>query len=457
MSADNKTAIDLINEISQAINGKDASINSRPTPAEIITALNDSQNNICRDKQEYSFLRKVGIVQAWELGVGSVAGILGGGAGNKTATAYTAGGGGPSIQCVAEKYICPADTVQVIDQVMVTIFPQIIGVGQLNGTFQAQIVGVTGSNKTLKNYNPALPAGVPDMQTILATSSPIVIQNNVITGRPAFITGSQPTLTFTFDDSVAICNGQQVFVVFEWLPTAYNSASFNWAQYSNVVSKTSFGPWSNTNYPTIPILSGVFGFLLTIKNAVYKTTITMPSDCRYVNRIFSLAQNLTLTSYPYDVIQYRPIAIPQNVFSISGQDSNGNLTVNIYTTLTNVLFWYVEYMARPVAFVNDTDISIIPRDFRDILKWNAIMNLAAGNYGIQLDKDHYETLFMAGLNKLNENFLPQEDIAMSVVKGGITEVNAPIRDFISQNILVYEYPNVWQSNQLGTGRVGGGE
>ena len=478
----------MVDDIGIKLTGKVPGTQSRPTKLEIIQAINDAQDAICGEKNTYSFLQKTGSVNAWLPAIGTTTSILGG-----LITAPTKSNQSPGVDnygnttFIAEAFSHPPSTCSIIKSVTTNIFGTPQGFGLCNGVLNCYVVAPSKQDATDPNQDPNMPASVPNMNQILATATPITVQDNVMSindlrsGYPLTIAdGAVLPLIFNFDESVAIGSNQTVFIVISWTTGPLNGASFSWGSNPTEYSGNSY-TWVGNNYPGTSFAEAegtCWDMKFTTQNAVFASSpiglltvggmvdfagtntnnkpVLLPDDCRTVSRIYNPYYALYMNPISYEAYKYHPMQQPGNTFVISGEDSNGNLQAILFPSVNYVLTYSIDYTAVPNELVNDTDISIIPKEFRAVLKHKALMLLTALNYGIGVDSSMFETDYVRLLTRMNVSYLPYNDISMSVNIGGITDNNAPSRDYLNNTNVLNEYPNSWYENKGGTGRPGGG-
>ena len=486
MGTVNNSLLSIVNSISSYINGKPADTISRPFKQEIINVVNAAENSVVIDKPQYDFLRKTAIINAYELSSGYTQNFLGNTQGTEVAgqTLPTTSNSVP--WCVAESFTQPQNNPGEIASVAFRINPIIAGFGALNGTLQAQIVGVTGKeNQAVQTSNPQFLPGIPDMTNVLGISTPISIINNVyqgaVYGNPAAITlanNVKASLAVTFPDPIVINANQTYFVVLQWIPNGYNAATLSFTEYNQVGVNACYGAFTTGNPDNPPVLytTGSFNIQLTVNNAVYITKgIELPVDCRMAVRIGNPAVQAMFLPIGTDAMMYRQYAAPIGTFFVQGTDQvTGCQLVTLNTiveipTITQpvnydinpgpVAQYFCDYIALGGQLELDTDQSVIPPAYRDVLIYKSLMLLYATNSGIALNLATIEAEYERYLEKMNENTLPQHSISVGVFTGRYTGSLAATRDnTMATSLLQYAWPNAWQqtfSSAFNVGPFGG--
>jgi hypothetical protein len=367
----------------------------------------------------------------------------------------------------AEKYTQPIDTIDIIKNIRTAIVMTPPGFATIDGSFYAHIVGVSKLDNTDILQDPNMTEGLPNINDIKLTSDPYVITNGVGADGIVFTPNLKRFLDFEFSEDYAIGSEETIYIVIEWRPTSLNGSGFYFTQFNGVQSKTGYA-WAEGSYP-VAVLDGATVATLNINilfdRAIYcadanpPVEILLPTNCRYVKRIYNSDNDINLTAYPYSQYQYNKNMIPKDRFVVSGRDvTTGSLKVLIFPSKKNISKYNVEFQAYPDKLVNDGDYSIIPGEFRNILKYKSIIQLIATNAGIAVDSDIFEADYLRSLQKLNENFLPYENYEVSVNVGSEVPSDVTSIDY-NGNIGGYDIntdPNTWQENKSGTGRGSGG-
>lgn len=469
--AQNPTLIDLVNNVSMKLTGRAASMNGRPTKAEIIQALNDAQDAIVRDKPAYTFLNKIGSVANWRKAPGYFFYNPGWGLEDATPphsmnpSVLGATWSNTTVSYFAEKFTQAASTVSIPTTVSTRIQVQNPGFANLDGTLQVLLVGVSTKDTTDVYADANMPDGVPNLNDIKASSDVITVLNGVGSDANLFGHNDRPTLTFTFDETYAIGSGESIYAVLVWTPSVLNGANFFIYQNDGVTSGYSYS-WDSATIvggPTYPIqrfttTAGSFGMRMKFWRAVYAAGIhevSLPTDVATVQRMYDPISSTNLLPFPYSAYQYRPTEVPTGVFVLTGMDTSGVLKAKLFPGRADITKFYVEYKAKSVWMGEDTDISLIPDGFRDVLIWKAIIELFALNNGIPGNPETFEALYMSGLRKLNETYLPYDDVAVTVNLGGSTPIDTINARETPEDYPGPETPNAWEENKSGTGGQGG--
>jgi hypothetical protein len=462
------TVLDAANIVSNMINGNPASANYSPTKQQIYSMLNAAEDAICTSTNQFSFLRKTATIQGCELTQGFLNQSLGNTVGTQGTTALLPVTTDTTPIWIATSYTQPVGEPCSIGSVTFGITPSIQGFGNLQGSFQAQIWGYVGQNSSNPSLaNPTFTKGMPDSTNVLGTSTPLVILNSTyqgsVYGNPATITlvnGQFTPLSLTFTTPVLVEALQEVYVVLEWIPNAYNAATFSYTTLSGNNQNVCYGPQtlSTINPPTLAPNS--FSISINTNNMTYIVNqVEMPSDARWLARIYNPLTGIYMKPYPYTAIIENSQSFPTPVFSVVGSDPvTGTLLANLYLgTGAPSSTYLVDYVASPKPMVLDTDVPIIPSEFRMALVWKALEYLYNANYGIPMSLDSVISSYNMLLQKIRENYLPAEDTSFSVLIGGLTDnIASALRDYTTTSqVTIQPTPNTWQESPLG-GRPGGG-
>ena len=481
MGVTNRFLIDIVDSIATKINGVPADTVHRPFKTEIIKAVNEAENSIILDRPQYDFLRKTSKLKGWQKGTGQTVKQLQDANGTKSAdnapiTDLTAG----AVTYIAEKYIAPAGQVLTPAGLAATIYTYAEASGNLNGQFQAFICNAVTLNTADPTQDPAEKITMPDLNNIIATSNVVNVVNDLFDASagvqfnplPNFYVES--SVKFTFPVPVPVSNQQVYWVVIKWT-SQYNSEVISpYACARNMQfgvritpdSKTSL-LWTGTNYPTLAsAIIGTWNMILTLDNAVFLSkNILLPADCNLALRIGQpyngTMGGIFMLSIGTDAVMYKQFNVPPGTFCITGEDPTTgqqlcslNTSVTIPTVGTPVTYpvvalaaeYFLDYISSGPVMALDTDTPIIPVDYRDILVYKTMVDLAALNHGLFEITAEIQQNYTYLLNKMNSKCMPQHSTAIRVNTGGFTSAMAATRDTtLSQSLLSMQWPNSWQS------------
>ena len=470
MGITNRTLLDIANSIATKINGVNADNVHRPYKSEIINTINMAENSIILDKPQYDFLRKTDIIDGWELAVGETSDRFFYQYDTRSLLAPSLDTTTGSIAYFAEKFVAPAGQVKSPKSVDIAFYSYIDS-GKINGQFQAYIVRPVTLNSLDPTQDTNETKDYPDMHNILATSNTINIIDDQVDSA-GLATPFSPvngfcltTITLTFPVAIPVSNQQKFYVVIKWTAGANCDRQM---QMQTVIksSYTSF-QWVNIDYvTTTSIVNGTMNWKLQYNNAVFVAKgIKLPLDCKIPLRIGQPYNGsmggIFMLPIGTDAIMYRQFNVPPGTFSVVGEDPttgaklvNLNTAITIPTTGVPITYpvvslaanYYVDYIATGGNLIEDTDISVIPQEYRDILVYKSLILLYAMNVGMPESPGNIEQEFIYLLNKMNMNCLPQHSVSISVNTGGYTSAMAATRDTtLSQSLLSMQWPNTWQS------------
>ena len=477
----NRTLSDITNSIAMKINGVPADTVHRPFKSEIIQAVNESENSIILDKPQYDFLRKTATLKAWAKGTGQTVKQLQDAHGTKSAvnsplTNQTPG----AVTYIAEKYIAPAGTVLTPASLQFTI-DTFASAGKLNGQFEAFITRAVTLNNLDPTQDPAEKITMPDLNNIIATATLVNVVNDLfdtsanIQFNPLPNAYVEPIVTMTFPTPAPVSNQQVYWVVIKWtsqynngvVSPNTNARNMQFNSYLTPVSGTSLY-WTGTNYPTLAsaITGGTWNIVLTLDNAVFLSkNILLPTDCNLALRIGQpyngTMGGIFMLPVGTDAVMFKQFNVPCGTFCITGEDPTTgaqlcslNTSVTIPTVGVPVTYpiialaaeYYLDYISSGPTLVNDSDVPIIPVDYRDILVYKTLIDLAALNHGLFEIAEEIQQNYTYLLNKMNSKCMPQHSTAIRVNVGGFTSAMAATRDTtLSQSLLSMQWPNSWQS------------
>lgn len=476
-----KTLLDIVNAIAIKINGVSADSVHRPYKPEIIDAVNMAENQIIIDKPQYDFLRKTAVIQGWQLATGQTIKQLQNAAGTKSAApgqlAQTPG----FVTYIAEKYTAPAGQVLSPASVKVT-FDCYASAGKLNGQLDAYICAGVTENSLDPTQDPAESIGYPDLNNILVSANTLNVVNDVFDAsgniapqfNPLPNAYIEPTVTLNFSSSVPVSNQIVYWVVIKWTSQYYNGTlsantngrSMQFNQFLLPVSKSSLS-WTGTNYPNSSnAIIGTWNLSLILNNGVFMAkNLQLPPDCNIPLRIGQpyngTMGGIFMLPIGTDAVMYRQFNVPPGTFSITGEDQTTgcklvslNTAITIptvgvpvtYPAVTLAAQYYVDYIANGGNLVLDTDISILPAEYRDLLIYKGMDLLFKLNAGLPAKPEENAEDFAYMMNKMNMKCMPPHSVDISVNVGGYTSAMAATRDTtLSQSLLQMQWPNTWQS------------
>ena len=489
MGTVNNTFLDIINSVSHYINGKDADQISRPFKTEIAKVVNAAENSVVIDKPQYDFLRKTGFIDAYQISQGtSKRSLL---LPNNTTiapnTSFNTQGDAGFTTFIASKYI-PGNTEVFLPKSLSVVIDTYTSTGNLNGQFDAYIVKSVSGSPTDVKYDPAEVIAYPDMSNIIAQATTVNVVNDVFDGNNTQIYDPLPNVFYEYAVNfnfpvtpTPMAAGGSYWVVVKFTSQYNNNfpspllnaraMNFNMGLLNNNTSLL----W-NTGYPSkANLITGCWNITLTLQNCEFKVkNIKLPNDCKIPLRIGAPWAGVMYLPVGADLAMYRQGNAPLGTFYVQGVDpltGDQMITINVainvpnigqpltYTINPLVAQYYIDYIAEAGQMVLDTDVPVIPRTYRDILVYKAMMLLYASNNGLALSIGTIAEEFEYYMNKLNEGCLPQESVAVGVITGRFTSNMAGTRDnTMTNSLLAMNFPNSWAqtySSALNSGPFGG--
>ena len=481
MGITNRTTGDIVNAIAMKINGVNADAVHRPFKSEILNAVNMAENAIIIDKPQYDFLRKTAVINGYEKGTGqtvmqmqSAAGVI---SGYGSIPDQIPG----AVTYIATKYTAPAGQVFTPASVRFKI-DTYASAGKLNGQFDAFVCLSVTKNTLDHTQDPAETLNMPDLQNIIATSNTINVVDDLfdaaslVAHNPLVDMYMEEGVTLTFATPAPVSNGATYWVVIRWI-SQWNSGivspnvngrdwQFN-VRGNSGHTNTSL-TWSGTAYPAVSnFLTGWdWNIVLTLDNCVFiSSNISLPLDCNLALRIgqpFNGSMGgLFLLPVGMDAVIYKQFRVPAGTFSINGEDPvtgaklvTLNTAVTIptigvpvtYPVITLAAQYYVDYIANGGNLVNDSDISVIPAEYRDLLVYKGMDLLYKLNAGLPESPGSNADDFAYMLSKMNAKCMPQHSVNISVNTQGHTSAMSTTRDTtLSQSLLQMNFPNTWST------------
>ena len=486
-----KTFLDLINSVSQKINGKPADTLSRPTKTEIGLAINEVEKQMVLDKPQYNFLRKTGKVNIYTKSKGTTVLPL-------QNTPGVAAGDGistfdfPGKQTYVAVPYTPGDNQIFLPSAVDFQINTYVSTGKLNGQFEAFITKSVTGNTADPTQDPAEIKGFPDMENIVATADLVNVVNDIFDGaqpgifQPYPNAYYQPTVHMVFQEanSVPVVAQNAYWIVIKFTSQYNNNVlspnanarqmffSFYNQQMNPTLTLGQSLTWAGSGYPSaIGLVNGIWNFTMTFQNCTFNmTNVSLPADCRMPIRIGLPGSNFLFLPVDASQAMFKQFSCPLYTFYESGIDAQNNKTVTFnmvydynvppqYTvqnfTVPNTYFLYIDYIASAGQMVLDTDIAIVPQDYVEALIHGAMVQLYSDNNGLPYEPSTYEKKYMYTVDKMNSIVLPQRSVAIQINTGNYTSTMAAVRGSTNSNSLYNAYwPNSWAHiffSALGTG------
>ena len=375
-----------------------------PTTAEkedIIQALNDAQRTICGMHKDWLFMDVRGTVNGYELNE-TVQEVYAIGDASSWLPVYNQHAGltpnfnGRNTVYFAEKLDLPISNVGAIDTVTFQIGRKNIGFGNVNGSMKVMLCP----------YNSV---GLPDVANPITESEIITVADSVTsTGvtlrepiQPGLARNTDP-IEFEFGYADILTSGANLWAVLVM-------------DYASSGDMIQVGAEETTSDSTaIGSNEGALGiYLTTIGKIQYKVKyvlgdyinqITMPTDVYKLWRMYTDNVNIL------EDINYKDGTTQlHNTFIILNYDSNGAPVVLIKTSLGNVLVWNIEYRSKVPLMSQDTDVPLIPPDFRFLLRYKAELDFIGRGFGIQTPtkEDIIASDYARGISDLELMYRPR--------------------------------------------------
>jgi hypothetical protein len=185
---------------------------------------------------------------------------------------------------------------------------------------------------------------------------------------------------FTFSEDTIIPPGSY-FMVLAIMPNAYNGIALKWG---TTVAGNTTGKYKDVN--GVWTNGDVLGMDLVEYEGEFITTLTLPSDVQQIRQIYANSNHATEGVTPRD-----GGTLTTNRFGVLRVDTDGNLVVTVNSAISSVTEWTVEYKSKGTKLVLDTDTSLIPAEYEDILEKSAELTCLSLGFG-QNDKIRMDVL-----------------------------------------------------------------
>ena len=390
--------------------------------------------------------------------------------GNTTKKTYSgvpssAGGVFPQISAIsgqtqswAQAYTNTGNSPAVISGLTVSITPFLSNL-LINGVFSCKVVSVIGDGSD-STQNPNLTINTPDTNNVIATATNVPIVDNILPANQIPLQlGYFSPITFSFDNTIALNANQKVFYVVTFTAGDGCTITFSFTWTAN---GTAINTYMIDNAGTITLAPADVVMTPIMGNATYITQLELPADCDIAVRIGNPNGTAIYLPMGTDAVMYRAYNAPVGTFYNSGYDTTTKcktvtlntqfttMSVNIPITYSNysplMANYFCDYIAMGGTMSVDTDEPVIPLNFRDMLVWGGLEQLYSENLGIPYSLEDIASKVSYWQEKLNEKFMPQHQIKVSVVTGRYTSAIAATRDnTLGTSLLQYSWPNTWQN------------
>ncbi len=429
-SGDNDNTVALVNKVSNPLLGKDADTTGTITKAQIIIRMNTIQKNIC--KKEFTFMNKRSDFLGYETEATTTDAESSTGAVTGDSTLGNSASVSGQSGLYAYKHTTGGENPQVVSECVFKLAHQ-SPVGEFTGSLIAYIYSDSG--------------GSPN--SIQGTSDTVSVSSGVISAQSITLTTTAQAITFTFSTTVALSAGTNYWIVVKVLHTTgtTNKIYCGTAATASTTSKYKFqGETSWTAYTAAQIYAKVTYYLGT-----FLTTIEV-SGFQRVDRI----TNGNTSMYQVSLQEYnRNIGylsnMKQDTFVATGYTDDGNMNIQIKSSLSHVMTWTAEGRKKTPALTSDNDIPVIPSDHRDILYFDTLLSYIAENKMIDVNKANVDLLvnFRNNLWKdMLEIYLVEESSSIEIAKSGSIP-NDEVSDTKEPNYFQVS-PNSSSSNRKGS-------
>jgi hypothetical protein len=417
MSADNETLLEIINSVANDLTGADAQVSGvNPNKANLIEKVNDKQKDICNSR-DWTFMIDTQSINGYTTSTteGTISGITVS-AGQPADLKSDETGG--RVSYWAEKMATSGTKLSLPKQLDVYLVATATGAGAVSGSFQFFICPDS--------------AGNPDISNPVVTSS--LYDSTLFSG----LTASAFQL-FTLSSIVTndvLLKGTNYWVVVKFSGAADNGDGLA-VEYGNITSATTKTRLNNATTWTA-FTTGRLRMSLTYYEADYETNLTLPSDVQKVYRLYSgTANEPTNNLKPYSTTNYiqDPEAVPTGYFVVKSANT-GVLEIWINPATANQTDWVIEYKKNSTALSGDSDVPVIPRNFRALLKKGVLLYYMGLGLGMQdsgaiaLIQAEYDKM----LKDMRVEFLPVPSIRMGAAKRSSKDTSSP---FLNRE------PNSW--------------
>ena len=324
----------------------------KPSKSMIVKYLNDAQKRIFNRHKDWTFLNKTVTVENYTL--------------EDTTSTFAIDNDVASTIQVANyqsgtAYVASPMTITVptkITNAVVKVFKVVIGIGEYYGNMQMMLCPIIDGN--------------PD------TDNPIITSNLFNPYRPNTAGMDEP---FTFSEDTAIPPGEY-FMVLAIMPNAYNGIALKWG---TTVAGNTLGKYKDVN--GVWTSGDILGMDLVEYEGTFNDSIILPND---VQRIFQI---YTGSTHQTEAVNTRNgYNLMSNRFRILRVDpTTGGIIVEVNSNLSNVMKYIVEYKSKGTMLVEDTDTSLIPSEYEELLEKSAELTCLSIGLG-QSDKTRLEVL-----------------------------------------------------------------
>jgi len=411
--ADDQNLLNLVNAISLKLNGVNASNDgtSRPSKAEIISIINETQKDICNEN-DFTFLYKTAVVNGFtstnsDQTKESYSGSVGQQSSMGTSVSQSV------VDYYAEKLTSDSDVVSVPSKVSLYLGRSNTGFGLIQATLTALICPIA--------------SGVPDVSNPAASSDLIAVVDSVTDGGTSLPSSAVTEIEFTFSDSDEILEASTNYYIVLKVSYAatngdgvYLGGGGTGGTTTKVLNDSNSRTWTD-------ISAAQIYYNLTYDSGAYTTELTLPVDADKIYRIYEGTvddPDSNMREYMSTKYMYNPQGQPIDSFVIRRYTSTGFPVVKVKSSKQNVSQWTVEYKKKASVLSADTDIPLIPSNFRGLLIKKPLYDFRADNLGTtdvtegQLNRLMGE--YERALLRLQEIYIPKYVESMTVSRGGET-------------------------------------
>jgi hypothetical protein len=367
MSENNLTALELINRTSNKVIHIDANDTTPPTKADILKELNSAQRELLGDK-DYLFLNATGTVDGYSATTAeaTLSGATTGIWGNQTNHAdgfFTLATDSTSNKTsyFAEKLTVGSMYLAQPKSAIISLAAAGLGIGAVTGD---AVLLICSDND-----------GEPDIATPLYTSNAI----NLSSVSTAFFTD----YVFTFTSSTPLVVNTSYWIVLKYVSGEDNGdwLVVNFGDTASTTTKTRLNDATTwTSFTTGRIVT-----TLTYYQSDYIYTITLPYTVQKIFRLYAgsdlHAPTLNILPFSETDFDILPSGIATDSFIVR-YFSDGAPVIYVHPSNAQVSYTY-KYKKSVTAMSADTDIPLIPQDYRDILWKKAVLSLIASGDGLQ--------------------------------------------------------------------------
>lgn len=409
MSAENETLIEIVNSIANDLTGADAvTSGTNPIKSNIIEKVNDKQKDIVNSRD---WLFAIDTVNVHGYDVSTDTDTITAGTILFESTGLRTSPKAGKTEYYAQRITTETDLAKMISAT-INLMVGGQGAGAPSGTIALYICPDSG--------------GSPDLDNPTITADTLAL-------TPLSRIWTEHTFLFTDTDTVLLKN-TNYWVVFKWIGAADNGDSMFVAvdpvtDTAATTLKTRLNSASTWTTQTGSQLSTTLTFYM----AEYATTITLPANVQKIYRLYStLNGDLINNLLPYSTTNYmsNPENIPKGYF-VTRKISSGLYQIYINPTTADTLDWTLEYKVTCTALSDDTDVPIIPQNYRALLKKGVLLYYISMGLGMQdtgaiaLIQAEYDKM----LKDMRGEYLPNPTIRIGVAKRGSTPVSSPFGNY----------------------------